>query len=87
MVVHPAPAHEEGTLVNAMLASFPELADPTGAAAAGHRPSPRQGHLGAAGVGKTAAAVAALQEQLKGRSVSKSATRLLVHGLIAEKEG
>ncbi|MBM2812686.1 MAG: pseudouridine synthase, RluA family [Chloroflexi bacterium] len=30
LVVHPAPGHESGTLVHALLARFPELRDPTG---------------------------------------------------------
>jgi 23S rRNA pseudouridine1911/1915/1917 synthase len=30
LVVHPAPGHESGTLVHALLGRFPELRDPTG---------------------------------------------------------
>lgn len=34
LVVHPGPGHEDGTLVNALLAIYPDLSDPTGE----HRP-------------------------------------------------
>ena len=86
IVVHPAPGHEDGTLVNAMLARFPDLADPTGQLRPGIVHRLDKDTSGLLVIGKTVEAIAALQEQLKDRSVSKHYT-LLVHGVIAENEG
>ena len=86
LVVHPAPGHEEGTLVNALLARFPELRDPTGQRRPGIVHRLDKDTSGLLVVGKTAEAVANLQEQLKDRSVEKRYT-LLVHGQIVEQEG
>jgi 23S rRNA pseudouridine1911/1915/1917 synthase len=86
MVVHPAPGHEEGTLVNALLTRFPNLADPTGHFRPGIVHRLDKDTSGLLVIGKTAEAVAALQSQMKDRTVSKRYT-LLVHGTIAEEEG
>lgn len=86
LVVHPAPGHEEGTLVNALLARFPELRDTTGVKRPGIVHRLDKDTSGVLVIGKTAEAVANLQDQLKDRSVSKRYT-LLVHGRIAEDEG
>src|SRR5437763_16643174 len=86
LVVHPAPGHQEGTLVNALLARFPRLRDPTGAL------RPRIVHRlpkdtsGLRVIGKTAQAAAALQEQVQSRPAEKRYT-LLLHGRIGEDEG
>lgn len=86
LVVHPAPGHEEGTLVNALLARFPELVDPTGQLRPGIVHRLDKDTSGVLVIGKTADAVAALQAQMKDRSVEKRYT-LLVHGRIVEDEG
>ena len=49
LVVHPAPGHEAGTLVNALLAHVPRPARHRRRAAARDRAPHRQGHVGAAG--------------------------------------
>ena len=86
LVVHPAPGHEQSTLVNALLARFPRLDDPTGLMRPGIVHRLDKDTSGLLVVGKTAEAVAALQEQMKDRSVEKRYT-LLVHGRIVEDEG
>jgi 23S rRNA pseudouridine1911/1915/1917 synthase len=86
LVVHPAPGHEQGTLVNALLARYPELEDPTGQLRPGIVHRLDKDTSGLLVVGKTAAAVARLQEQLRDRSVEKRYS-LLVHGQILEEEG
>jgi len=86
LVVHPAPGHEQGTLVNALLARFPALRDPTGALRPGIVHRLDKDTSGLLVIGKTAEAVTALQEQMKDRSVQKRYT-LLLHGRIAEEHG
>jgi 23S rRNA pseudouridine1911/1915/1917 synthase len=86
LVVHPAPGHEQGTLVNALLACFPALRDPTGALRPGIVHRLDKDTSGLLVIGKTAEAVAALQGQMKDRSVQKRYT-LLLHGRIAEEQG
>jgi len=86
LVVHPAPGHEEGTLVNALLARFAELRDPTGEKRPGIVHRLDKDTSGVLVIGKTAEAVANLQDQIKDRSVKKKYT-LLVHGQIGEEEG
>ena len=86
VVVHPAPGHETGTLVNALLARFPELEDPTGERRPGIVHRLDKDTSGLLLIGKTATAVADLQNQLKRRSVAKRYT-LLVHGRIVEEQG
>jgi 23S rRNA pseudouridine1911/1915/1917 synthase len=85
LVVHPAPGHEDGTLVNALLAVFPELADPSGE----HRPGIvhrlDKDTSGLIVIGRTTAAMAALQYQFKERSAEKKYL-LLVQGDIVEEE-
>jgi 23S rRNA pseudouridine1911/1915/1917 synthase len=86
LVVHPAPGHEQGTLVNALLARFPALRDPTGELRPGIVHRLDKDTSGLLVVGKTASAVAQLQAQLKERTVEKRYT-LLVHGSIVEERG
>jgi 23S rRNA pseudouridine1911/1915/1917 synthase len=86
LVVHPAPGNEQGTLVNALLARFPALRDPTGALRPGIVHRLDKDTSGILVIGKTAEAIADLQEQLKDRLVEKRYT-LLVHGLVPEGEG
>jgi 23S rRNA pseudouridine1911/1915/1917 synthase len=86
LVVHPAPGHEQGTLVNALLSRYPELEDPTGQLRPGIVHRLDKDTSGLLMVGKTAAAVAYLQAQLKDRSVAKQYS-LLVHGRIEEDQG
>jgi 23S rRNA pseudouridine1911/1915/1917 synthase len=85
LVVHPAPGHEDGTLVNALLAVFPDLSDPSGE----HRPGIvhrlDKDTSGLIVIGRTTAAMAALQLQFKERSAEKKYL-LLVQGDIAEEE-
>ena len=51
LVVHPGAGNEHGTLVQGLLARYPELADVGDPAPPGDRPPPRQGHLRADGGG------------------------------------
>ncbi|MCC6177864.1 MAG: RluA family pseudouridine synthase [Chloroflexi bacterium] len=85
LVVHPAPGHAEGTLVNALLARFPDLADPTGQ----HRPGIvhrlDKDTSGLIVVGRTTAAMAALSEQFRNRTAHKHYL-LLVKGDLPEEE-
>ncbi len=85
LVVHPAPGHEDGTLVNALLAVFPDLSDPTGE----HRPGIvhrlDKDTSGLIVIGRTTAAMAALQHQFKERTAEKKYL-LLVQGEVAEEE-
>ncbi len=85
LVVHPAPGHEEGTLVNALLARFPDLADPSGE----HRPGIvhrlDKDTSGLIVIGRTTAAMAALQTQFKERTAEKRYL-LLVQGDVADEE-
>jgi 23S rRNA pseudouridine1911/1915/1917 synthase len=86
LVVHPAPGNETGTLVHGLLARFPELLDPTGQMRPGivHRLDKETS--GVMVVGKTPAAVAALQRQMQAGEMKKR-YRLLVHGTIEEDAG
>ena len=86
VVVHPAPGHESGTLVNALLHRFPELRDYTGALRPGIVHRLDKDTSGLMVIGKTAAAVTALQQQFKERTAEKRYL-LLVHGRIAEDQG
>ncbi|MCC7370410.1 MAG: RluA family pseudouridine synthase [Chloroflexi bacterium] len=85
LVVHPAPGHDDGTLVNALLARFPDLDDPSGE----HRPGIvhrlDKDTSGLLVIGRTTAAMAALQHQFKERLAEKHYL-LLVQGDIAEAE-
>lgn len=86
LVVHPAPGNETGTLVHGLLARFPKLHDPTGQMRPGivHRLDKETS--GVMVVGKTPAAVAALQRQMQAGDTRKR-YRLLVHGTIEEDAG
>jgi hypothetical protein len=84
-VVHPAPGHEDGTLVNALLARFPDLADPSGEQRPGIVHRLDKDTSGLIVIGRTTAAMAALQAQFKERTAEKHYL-LLVQGDIAEAE-
>lgn len=78
LVVHPAPGHEAGTLVHALLARFPSLQDPSGQ----HRPGIihrlDKDTSGLMVVGKTPEAMADVQRQMKSGQVHKRYLLLLV---------
>jgi 23S rRNA pseudouridine1911/1915/1917 synthase len=86
LVVHPAPGHEDGTLVNALLARYPELRDPTGTLRPGIVHRLDKDTSGLIMVGRTLEAVAALQRQMQADETVKRYW-LLVLGDIAEAEG
>jgi 23S rRNA pseudouridine1911/1915/1917 synthase len=86
LVVHPAPGHEEGTLVNALLARFPELRDPTGQMRPGIVHRLDKDTSGLMVVGKTATAMANLQAQFKHHTAVKRYL-LLVCGNLGEDKG
>ncbi len=86
VVVHPAPGNESGTLVNGLLARFPELRDDSGDLRPGIVHRLDKDTSGLIVVGRTVAAVADLQRQMQSRSTEKRYL-LLVHGNIAEDEG
>ncbi len=86
LVVHPAPGHETGTLVHALLARFPELRDPTGEKRPGIVHRLDKDTSGLMVVGKTVDAVAALQWQMQRGEIAKR-YRLLVAGVIHEDRG
>jgi 23S rRNA pseudouridine1911/1915/1917 synthase len=85
LVVHPAPGHEDGTLVNALLAVFPDLADPTGERRPGIVHRLDKDTSGLIVIGRTTAAMVALQQQFKERSAEKKYL-VLVQGDLAEEE-
>jgi len=85
LVVHPAPGHEDGTLVNALVAHFPDLADPSGDGRPGIVHRLDKDTSGLMVVGRTTAAMAALQAQFKERSAHKRYL-LLVQGDLADEE-
>jgi 23S rRNA pseudouridine1911/1915/1917 synthase len=86
VVVHPAPGNERGTLVNGLLARFPEL----GSGDADLRPGIvhrlDKDTSGLLVIGRTLTAVASLQRQMQSRSTEKRYL-LLVRGGIDEDEG
>jgi 23S rRNA pseudouridine1911/1915/1917 synthase len=86
LVVHPAPGHESGTLVNALLARFPELQDPSGAQRPGIIHRLDKDTSGLLVVGRTLAAVADVQRQMQAGTVVKRYW-LLVLGNLAAGEG
>jgi len=85
LVVHPAPGHEDGTLVNALLAAFPDLADPSGEQRPGIVHRLDKDTSGLIVIGRTTAAMGALQQQFKERSAEKKYL-VLVQGDLAEEE-
>jgi 23S rRNA pseudouridine1911/1915/1917 synthase len=86
VVVHPAPGNEQGTLVNGLLARFPELRDATGDLRPGIVHRLDKDTSGLMVVGRTQAATADLQRQMQDRSTEKRYL-LLVRGNIPEDDG
>ena len=86
VVVHPAPGNEHGTLVNGLLARFPELRDEQGDLRPGIVHRLDKDTSGLMVVGRTLAATAELQHQMQSRSTEKRYL-LLVRGNIGEDEG
>ncbi len=86
VVVHPAPGNETGTLVNGLLARFPELRDESGDLRPGIVHRLDKDTSGLLVVGRTLSAVADLQRQMQSRSTEKRYL-LLVRGNIVEDEG
>jgi 23S rRNA pseudouridine1911/1915/1917 synthase len=86
LVVHPAPGHPDGTLVNALLAHCPTIAD------VGHRERPGIVHRldketsGALVIAKDDPTLKGLQGQFRRREVSKTYTAL-VDGQVQPPEG
>src|SRR5215207_4761067 len=86
VVVHPAPGNERGTLVNGLLARFPELRDEEGNLRPGIVHRLDKDTSGLLVIGRTLSAVADLQRQMQSRSTEKR-YKLLVRGNLAEDEG
>jgi 23S rRNA pseudouridine1911/1915/1917 synthase len=86
VVVHPAPGNETGTLVNGLLARFPELRDASGDLRPGIVHRLDKDTSGLLVVGRTLQAVADLQRQMQSRTTEKRYL-LLVRGNIGEDEG
>ncbi|MBV9172955.1 MAG: RluA family pseudouridine synthase [Chloroflexi bacterium] len=86
LVVHPAPGNEHGTLVNGLLARFPELRDDSGDLRPGIVHRLDKDTSGLMVVGRTLAATANLQRQMQARTTEKRYL-LLVRGNIDEDEG
>jgi 23S rRNA pseudouridine1911/1915/1917 synthase len=88
VVVHPAPGNERGTLVNGLLARFPDLR--SSSEEADTRPGIvhrlDKDTSGLMVVGRTLLAVANLQKQIQSRSTEKRYL-LLVRGSLDEDEG
>jgi 23S rRNA pseudouridine1911/1915/1917 synthase len=85
LVVHPGPGHEDGTLVNALLALYPDLADPSGEQRPGIVHRLDKDTSGLIVIGRTTAAMGALQQQFKERSARKKYL-LLVQGDLADEQ-
>ncbi|HLH27031.1 MAG TPA: RluA family pseudouridine synthase [Chloroflexota bacterium] len=86
LVVHPAPGHEEGTLVNALLARYPQLRDPSGAQRPGIVHRLDKDTSGLIMIGRTLEAVADLQRQMQADETIKR-YYLLVLGDLTAGEG
>jgi 23S rRNA pseudouridine1911/1915/1917 synthase len=86
VVVHPAPGNESGTLVNGLLARFPELRDEEGELRPGIVHRLDKDTSGLMVVGRTLVAVADLQKQMQSRTTEKRYL-VLVRGNIGEDEG
>jgi 23S rRNA pseudouridine1911/1915/1917 synthase len=86
VVVHPAPGNQRGTLVNGLLARFPELRSDDGDLRPGIVHRLDKDTSGLMVIGRTLAAVADLQRQMQARSTEKRYL-LLVRGGIEEEEG
>jgi 23S rRNA pseudouridine1911/1915/1917 synthase len=86
VVVHPAPGNEDHTLVNGLLARFPELRDITGEQRPGIVHRLDKDTSGLMVIGRTAVATANLQRQMLARTTDKR-YQLLVSGHISEQQG
>ena len=86
VVVHPAPGNERGTLVNGLLARFPELRDEEGNLRPGIVHRLDKDTSGLMVVGRSLEATADLQRQMQSRSTEKRYLAL-VRGNIGEDEG
>jgi len=86
LVVHPAPGHPSGTLVNAVLARCPQIAQVGGADRAGIVHRLDKDTSGLILVAKDEATRAALQRQFKRRQVTKIYLAL-VEGRVSPREG
>ena len=86
VVVHPAPGNESGTLVNGLLARFPELRDASGDLRPGIVHRLDKDTSGLLVVGRTLAATAELQRQMQ-RGTTERRYQVLVRGNISEEEG
>jgi 23S rRNA pseudouridine1911/1915/1917 synthase len=86
VVVHPAPGNERGTLVNGLLARYPDLRTSEGELRPGIVHRLDKDTSGLMVVGRTIEAVANLQKQMQSRSTEKRYL-LLVRGSITEDEG
>ncbi|MGI9144981.1 MAG: RluA family pseudouridine synthase [Chloroflexota bacterium] len=86
VVVHPAPGNQRGTLVNGLLARFPELRDQEADLRPGIVHRLDKDTSGLMVVGRTIAATADLQQQMQARTTEKRYL-LLVRGNIGEEEG
>src|SRR5437868_2229616 len=82
VVVHPAPGNERGTLVNGLLARFPELRSTEGELRPGIVHRLDKDTSGLMVVGRTASAVANLQKQMQSRGSIEKRYLLLVRGTI-----
>ena len=83
LVVHPAPGHEQGTLVHGLIARYPELHDPTGQLRPGIIHRLDKDTSGLMVVGKTLGAITAVQRDMQQGQVLKRYW-LLVHGHVPE---
>ena len=86
VVVHPAPGNERGTLVNGLVARFPELRSADGDLRPGIVHRLDKDTSGLLVIGRTVAAVADLQRQMQSRLTEKRYW-ILVRGDIDENEG
>jgi 23S rRNA pseudouridine1911/1915/1917 synthase len=86
MVVHPAPGHTGGTLVNALLAHCPQIGDVGGAERGGIVHRLDKDTSGLLLIAKDEAAHVALQRQFKRRQVAKTYLAL-VEGRMYPREG
>jgi 23S rRNA pseudouridine1911/1915/1917 synthase len=86
VVVHPAPGNERGTLVNGLVARFPELQSADGDLRPGIVHRLDKDTSGLLVIGRTLSAVADLQRQMQSHSTEKRYW-ILVRGGIDEDEG
>src|SRR5437588_3760484 len=86
VVVHPAPGNERGTLVNGLLARFPELRSSEGELRPGIVHRLDKDTSGLLVIGRTLPAVAELQRQMQSHSTEKRYL-ILLRGSIDEDEG